>query len=127
VNRALILTFALAANAAIVSAAETPVATTTPAAIPANIVIYEQENFKGRTLTLGTATPDLAPHGFDNKVASLTINGGGEWVLCENRNYAGRCVRVQDKADDLRVLQLWGRVSSLYPVPKAAAPAPATP
>ena len=38
----------------------------------------------------------------------------------------GRCVRVQSQADNLNLLQLAGRVSSLYPVPATPA-APATP
>jgi hypothetical protein len=48
-------------------------------------------------------------------------------MLCENRNYAGRCVRAQSRADDLKVLQISGRVSSLYPVPAPQVPAAAAP
>ena len=100
----------------------------TPVAAPAGIVVYDQPNFHGHALTLAQATPDLAKLNFDDRVASLVINGGGEWVLCENRNYGGRCIRVSAKAEDLKLLQLAGRVSSLYPVPATTAPvAPATP
>lgn len=92
------------------------------------VIVYDQPNFKGRSLTIAAATPDLAAHNFDNKVASLTIAGDGDWVLCEHKNYAGRCVRVQSQADNLNLLQLQGRVSSLYPVPATpAAPAPTKP
>jgi len=107
------------------AAADTPSAPKAVASPSPAIVVYEQPDFKGRTLTLVKATPDLGPLGFDNKVASLAIAGGDDWVLCENRNYTGRCVRVQDKASDLSAFQLWNRVSSLYPVPKV--PAPTTP
>ena len=98
-----------------------PAAATAPAA--PSVIVYDQPDFKGQSLTIASATPDLAAHGFDNKVASLTIAGGGDWVLCENKNYTGRCVRVQSQADNLNLLQLSGRVSSLYPVPVT----PATP
>lgn len=107
-----------------------PAATTTPAATPApvplTITIYDQENFKGRATKIAVATPNLAVHQFEDKVASFEVAGAGDWVLCENRNYGGRCARVQSKAGDLRVIQLFARVSSLYPVPAAAA-APAAP
>jgi hypothetical protein len=94
-----------------------------PAAAPASppgIVVFDQPNFKGRSMTLAQPTPDLTALKFDNRVASLKISGN-DWVLCEHRNYAGRCVRVQEKAADLNLLQLSGRVSSLYPVPAGAA------
>jgi hypothetical protein len=111
----------LAAAHAAESRAAAPVAATAPAA--PTVIVYDQPNFKGQALTISAATPDLAAHGFDNKVASFAIAGGGDWVLCENKNYTGRCVRVQSQADNLNLLQLSGRVSSLYPVPVT----PATP
>lgn len=108
---------------AVASAAESRAST----AASATVVVYDQINFKGRTLTIAKATPDLAAHGFDNKVASLSIEGGSDWVLCEHKNYGGRCVRVQGKAGDLSLLQLNGRVSSLYPVPATPTPTPPAP
>jgi len=116
----LLLGFAYAAE----SRAAAPSAAAAPAVL--SVVVYDQPNFKGQALTIATATPDLAVHKFDDKIASLAISGGGDWVLCENKNYKGRCVRVQSQADNLNLLQLSGRVSSLYPVPVAPA-APATP
>lgn len=101
--------------------AAAPAAGAASAVAPA-VVIYDQVDFKGRALTITGATPDLGPLGFDNKVASLAVQGGGDWVLCENKNYAGRCVRVQGQAGDLSLLQLSGRVSSLYPVTATSAP-----
>jgi len=93
---------------------------------PLTIVVYDQPNFKGRTMTFRQAVPDLAAVKFDDKVASLAITGAGDWVLCEHRNYGGRCARVQGKAQSLKLFDIVGRVSSLYPVPATSAPA-ATP
>lgn len=115
-----VLVMAGALLLAVASAAESHANATT-------VVVYDQPNFKGRALTLATATPDLAKHGFDKQVASLAIEGAGDWVLCERKNYAGRCVRVQGKAGDLSLLQMNGRVSSLYPVPATPAPKPPAP
>ncbi len=100
-----------------------------PAApVPLSITLFDKENYQGRTVKLTAATPNLSVQQFEDKVASFEVTGAGDWVLCENRNYAGRCVRVQSKAGDMRVVQLFARVSSLYPVPAPPAPvAPATP
>lgn len=87
---------------------------------PLTIDIYDQPGFKGHKVTLTQPTPDLGALKFDDKVASFTINGTGDWVLCEHRNYGGRCIRVQAQAEDLKQLALVGRVSSLYPAPQAA-------
>lgn len=118
------------AVAAAAAASETPNAPAAPVSTAARaIVVYEKPNFQGRALTLVSATPDLAPLNFNDQVASLVIQGTDDWVLCEHRNYAGRCVRVQARAEDLKLLQIGGRVSSLYPVPAtpaALAPAPTT-
>ena len=98
-----------------------------PAPVPLAIVVYDQPGFKGKTLRFDRAVPDLKAVNFDDKVASFEIQGAGDWMLCEGRNYSGRCVRGSAKADDLKVLQIAGRVSSLYPVPAPAAVAPVAP
>ena len=122
------LTLALSTLAfAPVAAAGAPApAPAVPAAVeqgPPTIVVYDQPNFKGRALTFTQAVPDLGQKQFDDKVASLAITGAGDWVLCEHRNYGGRCARVQGRADNLKLFDIVGRVSSLYPVPAT----PATP
>jgi hypothetical protein len=114
------------------SAAAAPAVAVPPAApaapVPLSITLFDKENYQGRTVKLTAATPNLAVQQFEDKVASFEVTGAGDWVLCENRNYGGRCVRVQSKAGDMRVVQLFARVSSLYPVPAPpAAVAPATP
>ena len=96
------------------------------APVPLEIVVYDQADFKGTSQRFGKPVPDLAPFKFDNKVASLQIFGAGDWVLCENKNYQGRCARVARQAVTLKLQNLNDRVSSLYPVP-APAPAPASP
>jgi hypothetical protein len=104
--------------------AAAPVAPVAP--VPLEIVVYDQADFKGTSQRFGKPVPDLAPFKFDNKVASLQIFGAGDWVLCENKNYQGRCARVAMQAVNLKLQNLNDRVSSLYPVP-APAPAPASP
>ena len=120
------LAFAPPGAAAESAPAPAPAAPTAVDPGPLTIVVYDQPNFKGRTMAFTQAVPDLAQQKFDDKVASLSITGPGDWVLCEHRNYGGRCARVQGRADNLKLFDIVGRVSSLYPVPAAPAPAPAT-
>ena len=104
-----------------------PVAPVVPAVpVPLQIVVYDQNDFKGNAITISTAVADLAVLKFDNKVASLFIKGAGDWVLCENKNYTGRCARVQSQAGNLKLFALNDRVSSLYPVPAPVTPPAAT-
>jgi len=80
------------------------------------IVVYEQPNFKGRAMTFTGYVPSMAAKQFNDVAASVQIVGKRDWVLCEHRNFMGRCVRVRAKEKDLRRLQFAGQVSSLYPV-----------
>jgi len=115
----------LAASAAALSFASAapvmPAAATAPAApTPTVITVYEQPNFKGRALVFDKGVPSLAALDFNDRVASVTIKGSRDWVLCEHRNFMGRCVRVHAKAKSLKQLKMEGQVSSLYPVPPPA-------
>jgi hypothetical protein len=91
---------------------------------PTVISVFDQPNFRGRTLTFDRAVPSLAKIDFNDVIASVRINGSRDWVLCEHRNFMGKCVRVHAKEKDLKRLKINGQVSSLYPVP---VPPPAPP
>ena len=105
-----------------------PATTAAPAVpVPLEIVVFDKPDYKGTSLRIARAIADLGTLKFDNKVASLQILGAGDWVLCENRNYQGRCARVQLQAGNLKLFQLNDRVSSLYPVPAPVAPPATTP
>jgi hypothetical protein len=96
-----------------------PVSATAPAQPrPTIITIYDQPNFKGRALTFEKSVPSLAALDFNDKVGSVQIKGQRDWVLCEHRNFMGRCGRVHAKANNLKRIKLEGLVSSLYPVPE---------
>jgi len=115
----------IAAQAA--APAATPAAPTAAptAPVPLEIVVFDKPDYKGTSLRIARPIADLGTLKFDNKVASFQIQGAGDWVLCENKNYQGRCARVQLQAGNLKLFQLNDRVSSLYPVPAPVA-APAT-
>lgn len=93
---------------------------------PTVITVFELPNFKGQSLTFERQVPSLAALSFNDKTTSVKIDGQRDWVLCEHRNFMGKCVRVHLKEKDLKRLKFSGVVSSLYPVP-AETPAPGKP
>ena len=98
------------------SAAPSNVTSTAQGGAQSAIVVYELPNFKGRAMTFNGYVPSMAAKQFNDVAASVQIVGKRDWVLCEHRNFMGRCVRVRAKEKDLRRLQIAGQVSSLYPV-----------
>ena len=123
--RALFLATACVVPSAAAQAAAPAAPPAAPSApVPLETVVFDKSDYMGTSLRIERAIVVLGTLKFDNKVASLQIMGAGDWVLCENRNYQGRCARVQLQAGNLKLFQLNDRVSSLYPVP-APVPAPA--
>jgi Beta/Gamma crystallin len=97
-----------------------------PVPPPTVITVFDQPNFKGRTLVFDRSVPSLARLNFNDVIASVQIKGTRDWVLCEHRNFMGKCVRIRAKEKDLKRLKINGQVSSLYPVP-VPPPAPVKP
>jgi hypothetical protein len=85
--------------------------------VPTAIVVFDKPNFKGRSLTFDRSVPSLAKVNFNDVIASVQVKGGRDWVLCEHRNFMGKCVRIVAKEKNLKRLKIDGQVSSLYPVP----------
>lgn len=83
---------------------------------PTEITVYEKPNFQGRSLTFTNRVPSLAAVGFNDLPASVKIKGSRDWVLCEHRNFFGRCVRIHLKEKDLKRQKFIGVASSMYPV-----------
>jgi hypothetical protein len=120
----------VAGLALVASALAAPVAPNAGAAVappppPTVITVFDQPNFKGRSMTFERSVPSLAKLMFNDAIASVQIKGR-DWVLCEHRNFMGKCVRIRAKEKNLKRLKIDGQVSSLYPV-SAEPPAPATP
>jgi hypothetical protein len=118
----LVVTAGIAASVAFAAPSSTPAS----APPPTVITVYELPNFKGQSLTFERRVPSLAALSFNDKTTSVKINGQRDWVLCEHRNFMGKCVRVHLKERDLKRLKFSGMASSLYPVP-AETPTPHKP
>jgi hypothetical protein len=59
----------------------------------ADITLYGQENFRGRSITIDDPIPDLRGSRLDDRASSVSVRGGA-WLLCSEPHYAGACVTV---------------------------------
>ncbi|HET9645581.1 MAG TPA: beta/gamma crystallin-related protein [Burkholderiaceae bacterium] len=55
------------------------------------IVMYEHDNFRGRSMSAYRAEPDLQNSGMNDRVSSVVIERG-EWELCADAGFSGRCI-----------------------------------
>lgn len=78
-----------------------------------SITIYRDANFRGASMTLQGAIPNLRSSGFNDNISSMQFRG--EWIACTDANFRGQC---QTFRNDVRNLDRWGmndRISSLRP------------
>ena len=59
----------------------------------ADITLYGQENFRGRSISVDGPIPDLRGSRLDDRASSVSVRGG-TWLLCSEPFYAGACVTV---------------------------------
>lgn len=99
-------------------------ATVPAAAATAAIELFEHDQFQGRHLGASADTPNLAPLGFNDLVSSVQIQAG-QWQLCEDADYRGRCITLgPGRHPSLAAQGMNDRVSSLRRVDGVVAPAP---
>ena len=78
----------------------------------AQLRLYEHDRFTGRSVSVSNSERDLARHGFNDK-ASSAIGRGGNWVLCQDSQFRGRCVTLSPgRYPSLSAMRLNDRVSS---------------
>jgi hypothetical protein len=116
-----VLVIGLGAGA--LSAVAAPPPPPPPPGPPTSIVVFDKPNFKGQSMTFNRSVPSLAAIQFNDRPASVQIKGR-DWVLCEHRNFMGKCVRIRAKERDLKRVKIAGQVSSMYPVPVTPPKAP---
>lgn len=57
----------------------------------AQITFYEHDGYRGRTFTAEGAVSDFRNSGFNDRASSVVVQGGN-WEVCENTQFGGRCV-----------------------------------
>lgn len=85
-------------------------------AVASKITLFEKPNFQGRSMTFERRVASLNAVGFNDIAQSVKIEGPRDWVLCESRNFLGRCIRVHVKEKDLTRQKFTSLASSIYPV-----------
>ncbi|MEO8465349.1 MAG: beta/gamma crystallin family protein [Gammaproteobacteria bacterium] len=79
----------------------------------AQITLYAGEGFRGRAFTTKRSVGDFRDDGFNDRASSVVVDNGN-WVVCDDVGYRGRCVMLRPGAyDSLRRLGINDRISSV--------------
>lgn len=79
----------------------------------AQIVVYQDDDFGGRSVSSNTSLPNLAEQGFNDKASSVVVRTG-RWQLCDDAFFRGRCVTLGPGSyRSLSAMDLNDRVSSV--------------
>jgi uncharacterized protein YcfJ len=103
----------------------------------AQVVFYEQEGLRGRFFSANGPIQNFDRTGFNDRASSAVVEYG-QWEVCEDAYYRGRCVTLRPgQYPSLGSLEMNNRISSVRPVsgaphypyapPPAAPPAPVYP
>ncbi len=97
----------------------------------AQLTFYQQEGLHGRAFTTNGAVSNFERYGFNDRASSAIVQRG-QWEVCEDAGFHGRCVILRPgQYPSLRAMGLDDRVSSARPARGRAsvayAPAPPTP
>ena len=98
----------------------------------AQVTFYEAEGFRGRAVTASRTIPNFERIGFNDRASSAIVDRG-QWEVCEDAGFRGRCVVLRrGNYPSLGSMDMNNRISSVRPVsgrrdyPNAVpAPAPA--
>ncbi|MBE2242308.1 MAG: peptidase inhibitor family I36 protein [Burkholderiaceae bacterium] len=81
----------------------------------AQITLFEQPSFEGRSFGVERQVDDLSRSGFNDRAASAVVTGQ-RWEVCEHANFGGRCVVLPPGSyTSLAQVGLDRRVSSARP------------
>jgi hypothetical protein len=77
-----------------------------------SIVLYENDNYGGRSYGAANSVSNLNDSGFNDRASSVIVRGG-RWQICENAYFGGRCETLgPGEYPSLRAMNLNDRVSS---------------
>jgi hypothetical protein len=80
----------------------------------APVVLFQHDEFRGDTLPVTGAVPHLNRLRFNDKVSSIAINSG-QWEVCTDPNYRGRCEIINASASNLGYYRLNDKITSIRP------------
>ncbi|NDI84540.1 glycine zipper 2TM domain-containing protein [Undibacterium sp. B2R-29] len=82
----------------------------------AQITLYEDDGWRGRTFSVSREVGDLKRYGFNDKASSIIVEKG-RWEVCDDAGFGGKCMILQKgNYSSLRSMGMNDRVSSVRPV-----------
>lgn len=86
-----------------------------------DLVLYEHENYKGRSLNVRRRLDDLGGNGFNDAASSVIINSG-RWLLCSDAGFRGQCVTLDPgRHASLKAMGMNDAISSVRPADRNGA------
>ena len=86
----------------------------------AEIVLYGQDGFGGRSLSIQRGQMDLREQGFNDRASSAVVYGD-PWEVCEDVGFAGRCVVLRPgRYPNLEAMGVGNSISSVRPIARQA-------
>jgi uncharacterized protein YcfJ len=83
----------------------------------AQVTLYEQEGFEGRSFTSTQRVGTLERSGFNDRASSVVVVGQ-RWQACEDSRFDGRCTVLRPgQYPSLVAMGLNDRISSIRPLP----------
>jgi uncharacterized protein YcfJ len=79
----------------------------------AQVTLYEQEGFHGRAFTANGPIYNLDKLGFNDRASSVIVDRG-DWQVCEDADFRGRCIVLRPgQYPALRTMNMNNKISSL--------------
>ena len=83
-----------------------------PVSEEAELVLYDREDFAGRSVTIDRSRSSLGS--FSNRARSVEVIRG-RWELCDQAAFSGRCIVITRSVPDLATIGFGDRISSVRP------------
>jgi hypothetical protein len=82
----------------------------------AEIILYEHDNYNGRSLRFSSQENNLVDMNFNDKASSAEVRNGS-WQLCNDSEFRGHCITLSPgRYPSLGDMDMNDRVSSLRPI-----------
>ncbi len=82
----------------------------------AQVVFYEQEYLRGRVFSANGPVDNFENYGFNDRASSAIVERG-EWEVCDDAYYRGRCITLRPgQYNSLGSLGMSNRISSVRPL-----------
>lgn len=76
-------------------------------------VVFKDPGYRGASLVIGGAVPNLAYERFNDTISSIEVRGA--WEICSDPNYRGRCQIVEGGVHRLADIRMNDNITSLRP------------